>query len=172
MINLLPTSQKEELRQKENLILVANIGILFLSFLISLSLFLLAINFYFFGELEKQRIIFESQQKKLALDLEKEISEKNKFLLNLLQFEKEKKEFFPILDKVFRILPEKIDLKTISMSKEKQEIDVLIIGQAKNLQSLISFKEILENNFGKVSFPSETWLKEENIEFLSNFKTK
>ena len=88
MINLLPPEQKEELllREQKNLILI--LGILFLSFLISLSLILLSIKISLSGDLEIQKITLEERGKEVSFnrELEEKIKNSNRVFSDLNSF--------------------------------------------------------------------------------------
>jgi len=173
MINLLPPSQKKELKQRENIIISFNLGISLSVFLLSLSLLFLGIYFYLQGELKTQKIIVEAKMKYLNSQLEKEISAKNKFLSKILLFESKKKEFSPILKEITQILPEGIKLKSISISKTgDKEIKISLTGFSQEREKLISLKEILQRKFFEVYFPTQVWLKEKEIDFSVSFKRK
>jgi Tfp pilus assembly protein PilN len=173
MINLLPPSQKEELKQRDNLIVSLNIGIAVLAFLISLLLLLTGVYFFLLGELKSQETILETKLRYLNLELEKEISAKNNFLSKILLFETKKREIFPILEEISQILPEGIKLESISISKvENEEIQILLTGFSQDRKRLISFREILQKRFSEVSFPTQVWLKEREINFSVSFKRK
>lgn len=172
MINLLPTLQKEELKMKEKAVFVLDIGISILASLISFLLLLCGIYFYLLGEFKDYQITFQTKLQSFNLEGEKELLEKNKFLSKILTFEKEKKEIFPILAKIFEILPEGIKLESLSISKDKNEFSVSLSGLAQDREKLILLRDILQQNFSEVSFPTTVWLKEKDIEFSVSFKTK
>ena len=67
MINLLPSQEKEEIKQEENFKLILILGIIFLFFLISFSLILTSINIYISGEAKVQKILYQQREKEVAL---------------------------------------------------------------------------------------------------------
>jgi len=172
MINLLPDFQKEELKTKEKITFAFHIGISVFASLISFLILLSGIYLYLLGELKNQKEIFEAKLKYLNSNLEKEISEKNKFLSNILTIEKERKEFCPILEEISKILPEGIKLNSVLISKEKEKIQISLAGFSQDREKLILLRDNLEKNFSEISFPTQVWLKEKDIDFSVSFKTK
>jgi len=173
MINLLPSFQKEELEKREKITFALHIGISVLASLVSFLLLLSGIYFYFLGELKDRQAILEAKLKYLNSEAEKEILAKNRFLSKILSFESERKEFCPVLEKIFQLLPEGIRLDSISVSKEDTgKIQISLTGFSQDREKLISLREILQRNFSEVSFPTQVWLKEKDIDFSVSFKTK
>ena len=62
MINLLPIANRKKLQEEETFHLVLILGVLLILFCICLSLLLLSIRMYVFGEIQTQRVLIESQR--------------------------------------------------------------------------------------------------------------
>jgi DNA transposition AAA+ family ATPase len=173
MINLLPTFQKEELKRQESLMVLINIGISILIFLLSLFLLFLAVKFFIAGELNSQKVLVESKMKSIDSEIEKEILKENKTLIQIFNFEKQKRKFLPALEEISNLLPKEIELKSILISKTKERsLEVSLIGFAKERKNLIFLIDKLKDKFSKVEFPPQIWLKEKDIDFSINFKIK
>jgi len=173
MINLLPPEQIIELKEEENLKLVLALGILFLAFLIVLSLILLSIKIYLSGDLEAQKIFLKEREASVNLELEKEIKNLNKLLLKMNSFYREKIDLVPVLERVSKTLPPEIYLRNFNISQiSKKETEVSLFGFCPNRENFLNFINILKENFSDVSFPPETLLKPTDIDFSINFKIK
>ncbi len=173
MINLLPPEQKKELENQEKLKILIHAGVLISTFFICLSMLFFALNLFLDGQLEAKKIIFNSQLQNLDLETEKKILEKNKLLNEIFKFEKEKKDFSFALKRIFDNLPEKIELKSISLEKTKErKIHAYLTCFAQTREDLIKLKEVLNREFEKVSFPPEIWFKEKDIDFTVSFVIK
>jgi hypothetical protein len=179
MINLLPQTQKEKLKEEKEKRILFHWLILILFFSLSLSLSLLNLKIFLSERLKKEKLNLENQEKILRLEAKKEILETNKLISELLNFEKNQKETFKILNKILQILPSEIKVNSLSISKtvldkktKKEGFQVILNGFSPERQSLLKLKSILEDNFSQVSFPPQVWVKEKEIDFSVNFLTK
>ena len=178
MINLLPPEQKEELllREQKNLILI--LGILFLSFLISLSLILLSIKISLSGDLEIQKMTLKDKEKEISFnqELEEKIKNSNWVLSNLDSFYQSQFNLTQILEKISGLLPSGTYLTNLNLNPLQTEkgIQVSLSGFCPNREILLSFKENLERegSFSEIYFPPENWLKPKDINFIVTFKLK
>jgi len=178
MINLSPPEQKGELllREQQNLILI--LGILFLSFLISLSLILLSIKISFSGDLEIQKMTLKEREKEISFnrELEEKIKNSNLALSNLNSFYQSQFNLTQILEKISGFLPSGTYLTNLNLNLLQTEkgIEISLSGFSKNRENLISFKENLEKDrsFSEIYFPPENWIKPNDINFIVTFKIK
>jgi hypothetical protein len=179
MINLLPQTQKEKLKEEKEKRIFFHWLILILFFGLSLSLSLLNLKIFLSEKLKEEKLDLENQEKILKLEAKKEILETNKLISELLNFEKNQKETSQILNKIFQILPSEIQVNSVNITKtvldkktKKEGFQVILTGFSPERQSLLKLKSILEANFSQVSFPPQVWVKEKEIDFSVNFLTK
>jgi Tfp pilus assembly protein PilN len=179
MINLLPQTQKEKLKEEKEKRIFFHWLILILFFNLSLSLSLLNLKIFLSEQTQKEKLDLENQEKILKLEAKKEILETNKLISELLNFEKNQKETSQILNKIFQILPPEIQVNSVNITKtvldkktKKEGFQIILNGFSPERQSLLKLKSILEDNFSQVSFPPQVWVKEKEIDFSVNFLTK
>jgi Tfp pilus assembly protein PilN len=178
MINLLPPAEKEELllREQQNLVLI--LGILFLSFLISLSLILLSIKISLSGDLEIQKMILKEMEKEISLnqELEEKIKNSNQALSNLNSFYQSQSNLTQILEKISGLLPSGTYLTNLNINPLQKEkgMQISLSGFCPNREILLSFKENLEKegSFSEIYFSPENWVKPNDINFNVTFKIK
>jgi Tfp pilus assembly protein PilN len=174
MINLLPPSQKEELKQEERFKLVLILGIIILAFLISLILILFSIKFSLLADLEVQRIYFDQRKKELGdpkiQELEEKIKNYNLILSQLKVFYQEEVNLTSILKKISQTLPQGIYLTTLNFNPQNSQFS--LTGFSPNREILLQFKENLEKteNLKEIYFPATNWILAKDINFLVNFK--
>jgi Tfp pilus assembly protein PilN len=178
MINLLPPKQKQELLEEEKLRLTFILGILFLCFLVCLSLILFFIKNYTLWDLETEKILVREKEKTLSFneDLEKEIKESNIFLANLTDFYQKHTSLTKVLETIDKILPSDVYLTSFdfvlprTQTKEKPRISVN--GFSPDRETLLSFQENLksEQSFSDIYFSPVSWIESENINFNITFK--
>ena len=180
MINLLPSQEKEEIKQEENFKLILILGIIFLFFLISFSLILTSINIYISGEAKVQKILYQQREKELENPQMRTFQEKlinfNQTLTQLESFYQGQPNFTEILEELTVTLPSGTYLTSLLItSQEKGEMLVFnLSGFSPTRQLLLDFKENLEkeDSFKEVSFPPANWVKPVDIDFTVNFKVK
>lgn len=176
MINLLPPQQKEKILEQQHLKLALILGIVFLSFLVSLFLVLFLVRSYILADLETQKINTKEKRKEIALnqDLEKEITEANILLSDLNSLYENNLDLTKVLEKINATLPSGTYLTSYSLGfskKGKEEIvSISLTGYCQSRDTLVKFKESLEAEevFTEVSFSTESWVKP--TEFRVNFR--
>ena len=178
MINLLPPKQKGELLLREQQSLILILGILFLSFLLSLSLILLSIKISISGDLEIQKITLEERGKEVSFnrELEEKIKNSNQLLSDLNSFYQSQSNLTQILEKISGFLPSGTYLTNLNLNPLQKEkgIQISLSGFCQSRELLFSFKENLEKegSFSEIYFPPENWLKPIDINFNVTFKIK
>lgn len=179
MINLLPSIEKAALTQEENWKLVLILGIVFIAFLISLTLILFSIKIYISGQIEAQKILL--RQKELESShvqiLKEEIKSANLTLAQLNSFYQETVNSSEILEKISQALPTGTYLTNFTLTtiveEEEYSTQASLSGFSPNREDLLEFKKNLESQelFKEIYFPPATWVKSTNIDFSLNFKT-
>lgn len=176
MINLLPQSEKNILKnkEKEKVILILEI-ILFFAF-ICLILILVSIKINVFGKLEAERIVFEQEKKEFTKSETKNIPEEitlmNKGFSDLKKFYEKQFSATELLERISKTLPEEVYLDIFSYNNNNSQI--LISGFAKTQDGLYKFRQNLEqeNDFQKIYFPLSSWIEKTDISFNLNFEFK
>lgn len=180
MINLLPLKAKEELRKEEDWKLCSVLAFLVMIFLIAFSLVLLSVKNYVKGESEAQGILLEQIERELnnpqRQSLQKNLLSFNKTISAISSFYDNQLDSSGLLADISETVPEKINLSNLSIARndEKQIISCTLSGFSPDRDSLLSFKENLENNerFYEISFPPSNWVKPSDIDFTINFKAR
>lgn len=180
MINLLPPKQAEEIKKEENFKLTIILGIIFLSFLISLSLILFAVKISIFSELESQKICFESREKELKSPeikvLEEKVKKYNSAFAEIVYFYQNEPVLTEILKEISGTLPKGTSLTVLSIvskgEKEERQMDCSLSGYCLDRETLLEFKKNLEEAkvFKEVYFPPSNWVKPTDIDFVVTFK--
>jgi Tfp pilus assembly protein PilN len=180
MINLLPPEQKEETFLRERLTLVLILGILFFSFLISLSLILFSTKIALLGNLEVQRTSLEESEREISFNQEiKEIIKNSNLTFSKLDsFYQKRLDLTRVLEKISKLLPPGTYLTNfnfnLSQKKENFRAQISLSGFSESREVLLSFKENMgkEAEFAEVYFPPENWVKPSDINFTVTFKLK
>ncbi len=176
MINLLPPKQKEELLAQEQFKIVLILGIVIISFLLSLVLILFSIKTLIWTDLQIQRIFIEQKEKELKSPkiqgLEEKIKEYNLTLLKLNNFYQSQKNLTTILEKIPRILPDKTYLTTLNFNYDN--LGISLSGFSPSREILLELKKNLEGaeDFKEIDFPPTNWVEPININFTVTFKLK
>jgi len=176
MINLLPSQEKEILRQEEEYKLVLILGILFFIFLICLILILLSIKIYFSGQLNVQEIILsqkeESFKKSRSQDLEEKILLFNQTFSELSSYYSERLSMVEISEKISQNLPYGVHLTNFNFDSETRQIS--LSGFSPSREILLEFKENLgkEENFQEIYFSPSSWVKPADIDFTATLRIK
>lgn len=175
MINLLPSEQKEELKQEENFKIVLILGILFLSLLFSLILILFSIKTSILGEFEVQKIYLEEREKELKSaeiqELEEKIKELNQSLLELDSFYQGEIGLTGILEKISKTIPKNTYLTNINFNSVFSQFS--LSGFCLNRETLLELKKNLEKEkFKEIYFPPTNWVTPNDINFSVTFKIK
>jgi Tfp pilus assembly protein PilN len=183
MINLLPTLNKEELKQEEQWKLVMILGILVLAVLICFSLILFSIEIFISGEVETQKILLNQKEKELEnpkiQTLKENLITLNQTFSQLDSFYQNQFSLTEILEKISQTLPAGTYLTNLSIvhqpEKEgKGKMNCSLSGFASSREILLEFKENLEKEerFQEIYFPPANWVKPTDINFTVNFKIK
>ena len=180
MINLLPAQQKKELLEEKDLRLILILGILFLSFLLSLFLVLFLMKNYIAVDLEIKRIVLEEEKTAVAFSqgTEREIIEANTLLSDLKFFYQNTYTMTSVLEKFQKILTPETYLTNLNIAiiKEGQAkvAQVSFSGYCPDRETLLQFKEIIKEEgwVSSVSFSPESWIKPTEINFSASLKTK
>jgi len=177
MINLLPPEQKEEILFRKRLNLILILGILCLSFLISLILVLFFAKNYFLWNLETQKIFIKEREREISLnkDLEETIKESNLSFSKLNSFYKTNINLTQVLERISEILPSNTYLTSFKFSPirgEEKAFQISLTGVCPNREILLLFKKKLEEekSFSNVYFPPENWVQSTNVQFKVFFK--
>jgi len=174
MINLLPSTQKEELIEEEKYKLVLILGILFSIFLICLILILFSIKIPISGQLEVQKILLSQQEenfkKSQIQNLEEKVISFNQVLSKLSSFYYSQISLAEISEKISQDLPSGAYLTNFNFNSETSQIS--LSGFSPSREILLEFKKNLEKeeNFQEIYFPPSNWVKPDNIDFMVNFK--
>lgn len=172
MINLLPIEQKKEVKREEifKIFCIFFISILFFLFFLILSLKIFEIKITFeANQLKNEISILKNSQKLIENEIEN-LENLKEVLPKIIGFEKEKKDFLNQLLEIKNCLVEGIEIENFSMDLKK----ISISGKAEQRSQLLKLKENLEKNknFSKVSFSSQSWLKEKDVPFSVSFEIK
>jgi len=174
MINLLPPLYQQELRQEENRRLILILGMLFLIFLISVTLILFSVKLFIQGKLESVNVLLDLEEKTLQTSeiqsLRERINSVNQNLSKLNAFYEKQISSISILEKVFKTLPPGIYLSAFSWQKNTSQ--VAISGFSPNREVLFLFQNNLEESkeFSGIELPTQNWIKPVDIDFRVTFK--
>jgi len=172
MINLLPSTEKENLRTEEKYRLVLVLCCLVLFFLVSLSLILFSLKIYLAGESESQKILVIATEKQFQSSqmqkLEIEVGSINKNLAKLDSFYKNQAQLTGSLEKITEIAPAEIYLTSLALSNN----EIVLGGYCPTREILFEFKKRLEVEpaFEEIYFPPSSWITPED--FSATFKLK
>lgn len=181
MINLLPPIGKKRLLREENGRLILILGVLFLIFLVSLTMVLFAIKIHIFSQLETQKGFFANKEKEFQeTDLyafRTKVQEVNETLITLESFYQQQSDSHDLSQKIYQLLPEGIYLDSFFCQvfddpEKKFSTKVSLFGVALEQKDLLKFKENLENEetFEDILLPLSSWMKFKDIEFSINLK--
>ena len=178
MINLLPSTQKEELIEEEKYKLVLILGILFSIFLICLILILFSIKIPISGQLEVQKILLSQQEenfkKSQIQNLEEKVISFNQVLSKLSSFYYSQISLAEISEKISQDLPSGAYLTIFNFNSgvPSGSGQISLSGFSPSREILFEFKTNLEKeeNFQEIYFPPSNWVKPTDIDFLVNFK--
>jgi len=174
MINLLPPLYQQDLRQEENRRLILILGILFLIFLISMTLILFSVKLFIQGKLESVNVMLDLEEKTLQTSeiqsLRERINSVNQNLSKLNAFYEKQISSISVLEKVFKTLPPEIYLSAFSWQKNTSQ--VAISGFSPNREVLFLFQKNLEESkeFSGIELPTQNWIKPVDIDFRVTFK--
>jgi len=172
MINLLPPQYKAELKEEENWKLTLILSLLFLIFLVCLTLILFSIKIFISGQLEVQKTLLLQEEKKFEesqiQNLEEKIATSNQTILKLDSFYQGQISLAGILEKIFETLPSDVYLTTLDFNLGQFSL----FGYSPTREILLEFKENLEKEelFEEIYFSPSNWVKPSDIDFSVNFK--
>lgn len=175
MINLLPPREKIKLLRIKREKITIFIGIIILVSAICLSLILFALQTYIGSRTELQKIALEEIQKEFEKSglqkLQEKITSTNKAFLQLKLFYEQKPFFSEIIETIYSTLPKAMYLYNLSLSQQKDEIQVSLAGFAPNREVLLELKKNLEARpeFKEIYFPMASWVKTKDIDFFVTF---
>lgn len=169
MINLLPQKEKDELllMRIKNLALVFG-GIVIIS-LICLILVLLSIKFYLLTQVDFQKFLLETTQKKYETseltNLKDTIKKYNATLPTVANFYKSEKYVSNILSVISEIpRPSGLTFTNISINNQNK---ISISGVSSTRENLIAFQKNIEGqpNIKNASFSANSWINPVNNNF-------
>jgi len=179
MINLLPPSKKQEIKQEEDWKILMTLAISILAILICFILILYAINIFIAGDVELEKILYEQREKEFESSemqaLKTEIIEFNKAVFQLDNFYQNQLKPTETIEEILQTIPEGIYLTNLSItpgSDKDKRTQCELKGFSPIRETLLTFKESLEKeeSFKEVSFPPASWLKPTDINFTVTFK--
>ncbi len=176
MLNLLPPQYKKELRQEETRRLILILGIVFLLFLISLSLILFSIKIYIESRAEALRVLTDIEEKKFEDSEAQEIYQKillaDENISKMKLFYQDEEKVTIVFEEILKTMPSGLRLDSFSWKKET--LQMTLSGFSPTWEILFEFKENLEKekDFIEVYFPPSNWVKATDIDFNVSFKIR
>jgi len=176
MINLLPYNQKKNLLEQRKVKQVVILGIAVLASLICLILIMLFMKLDLQGSLVLEKQLFNCDKEDCDSEeielLEQEANYLKEIFSKTITYYQEKEYLIEKIEDFYQAIPENIILTNISFKKNNREVS--LSGYSPDRDSLIKFKQDLENkdNFEKIYFPSSNWMNSQDINFLVSFRIK
>jgi hypothetical protein len=178
MINLLPPEKRRELKEEVTYHLVLILGVLLVLFCICLSLLLLSIRIYNFGEIQTQRILAESQKQEDEESPFGRIRSINNDVNGLNNFYQNQVVFSDIIVRIAAAPPNGIHLTSFEYTPVVTTKEVMsyarvnLAGFAPTSEDLLVFRANLEQDemFGNFNFPSSNWNEDTDINFSFDFE--
>lgn len=180
MINLLPTKQKELLKQERTFRIISSTIFFLFVFLISFIIILFFNKEIISIELERQAqsIVsqFDDEEIKAITEFEEEAKSYISNVKKINTFYSDTINITELLNDISDILPQGTYMTSISygekVDKDKTINEVSIYGFSLTRDDLIIFKDNLESKdrFKNIDFPSSNWVKSENINFTVTFE--
>lgn len=173
-INLLPQELKKEIKREKIFRALIQQGIIFLFPLLVLIGILGGINFLL--GLQKDMVMQENQiqqsQSKYAelKQYEDAFAQTNELAKSIGKIESTHFHWTKILTKISEIVPQGVTFENITT----KNLQVFILGRAKNREDLLAFKEKLlgESCFSDVNIPLSNMVVRENVDFQMDFSIK
>ncbi len=190
MINLLPLSEKINLKKEKRVKIVLISMLIFLYFLVCSILILISIKFYTQGEIELEKNLLRECQSRYQCseiqNIEDDIKITNKNIGLINSFYDNKNVCVDSLKKISEIIPNGICLTNVAFnsysnisrsSKEKEKnkeeysFQASIMGIADSRKDLFNFKEILEeqDDFTQLYISPSNWTKPLDVNFNLTF---
>jgi len=179
MINLLPPKEKQELLFQNTQKLVVVLGSVVLISLVSLILVLASVKFYILSEINYQKLILNSTEKKYQtpdfLSSKDLIKKYNEALAKASSFYKKEVRASGAVHALAGIpRPSGVYLTNINIEKNKEtnKLKASISGFADTRENLMLFKEGVEENnrIKNVDFPPNNWIKPRDLTFYFTFE--
>lgn len=163
MINLLPPTYKQELRQEEHFRIFMTLGLVCVAGLICLVLLLVAIRVYVNGAITLQEAQQESllQQKSETERIQQQIQKENANVRAITSFYRTTPSTHAVFEEIEGELPEDVYLTSLAYlySKNADGMSVSLGGIAATIQSVERLQENLKGNpaFQDVKIPTSVW---------------
>jgi len=176
MINLLPSSYKQELRHIKKMTVILSLELIFGFFLVSFVLGLVAIWAYLNGEYRFQKALADNLSLELSraekIELQKQVLNLNNDLTFINSLMLNKKNLPLAIKTLSRLLTD--DFKVELLSYEKISGAISLSGKVTDREKLLELKSALESEpiFAKVDFPPSNWVKSRNIDFFIKVELK
>jgi Tfp pilus assembly protein PilN len=172
MINLLPPEYKKELRGEERFRFVLILGFLFTVFLLCLSLALLSIRVYVWGQISVQQILIESQMREGKEVHVPRIQELNRELQAVQHFYESRTVFSDLIARIETALPPSVYLTSFSYTPGSPNAKITLRGFAPQTEDLLALREHLqtEESFVNFHFPATNWNRPVDIDFSFEFE--
>jgi len=173
MINLLPSQEKEELKNEEKFKTTIILGSLSFVFLIFLGLLLFSIKINILSEIQDKKVLIEiesrSSENPQIKEFEKNVAETNQKISQLNSFYKNQTSIPSALEKISNLLPANVYLTSLSYQKENSQ--VILQGYAQTREGLLEFKKSLESQkeVKNLDSPISNLIKSTNIDFYFSF---
>ena len=185
MINLLPTTYKEELKREERIHLAFILTALVILFLTSLSLLLFATRIYLAGQIQAQEVILEAERKGFQKHrpVKEQIQSINLKISNISTFYEQETGVSVAVSRISSALPSGFYLTsfryigpgTVFQGQNQageRMAQISINGFAPTRDALLLFQDTLEQDalFVQVVFPQSNLETRENIDFSFSVK--
>jgi len=180
MINLLPPTNKEALKQEETFRLTLILGILSILFFLCLSLLMLSIRIYVGGEIETQRIVVESARKGQEESPFQKIRTLNGDIGSINEFYANQVKVSDVMRRIANAMPQQVHLTSINYTslsgtgrsgQRSEHGRVSLAGFAAGAEDLLAFRDAIEQDevFENALLPPSTWVVAQNIDFPLSF---
>lgn len=161
-LNLIPPEKKQERRLTQVYKIIKNLIILILFLTIFIAIILLLTKMTLENNFTKV-VEGSTLTTKYANIFNKDVKQFNQYLSAVDKIQKDYISWPKFLIDLTKLIPQNITLYSININDNK----ILITGQAKNRDDLLSLKNNLENSdlFSGVTIPLENLLKKDNVDF-------
>lgn len=172
MINLLPPKQKEELTKDEIYKMAMILGMVICVSLISLVLMLVAVRWYYLGQLYEKTAAADELLLRLKMlkveEGEKKIMDYNALFSGMAKFYEKQQITSDIFDKLAESMPEGSHLTNFNFNEGK----ISVSGYCPDREKLVVFKNKLESqeDFENIYFSPSNWIKQKDINFNVSFE--
>jgi Tfp pilus assembly protein PilN len=171
MINLLPPTYKEELRQQERANLAVILGTLVFVFILTLSMLFFIISIYLQGRVQVYDIMIEAQKKDESdqQSARSDIKRLNFDIGNAAAIQSKRILVSRIVEKISAELPQDFYLNAFMYGDGK----VTISGFAPTRAVLIEFRDAIQSDpmFSSALLPLPIFPQEENVMFTLQLET-